>query len=338
MKILLFTIKQEEYLSDSILHGLRRIYGSNVIDFPKKEFMYRNFDLPNNQIYGNGFTLFKTLDDIYIDRNDIENKIKNKYFDLIIFSEFSRQFKLFLKYRKYIDSRIAIILDGNDRSKLYPFHGRFWKYFPLQFLDTSYFNFLTFKREWTPKTLHYRYFIPFSNILGFLLYKNIALCKISYSVPEEKIYVGPAIKEKLFPKHIVDKGLLEKINNSSSRYFFENESDYYHDLQISKYGITTKKAGWDCMRHYEIAANGTVMCFKNLKLKPTMCAPHDLIPGYNCLNYETYEDLVDQINAISDSEYEQLRVNSINWARAKTTKNLADNLLKDFLNFRKQKD
>jgi hypothetical protein len=333
MKILFLTLDNEDYLGESIFHGLRNIYGTNVVDFPKNRYMYNNCEIPNKEIYGNGFSLYKTLVDLEIDRNDIDKKIISNYFNLIIFSDFSKQFEFYFKYRKYLNNKNTVILDGNDYPKLYPFHGRFWKLFPLIFFDISYFKFLTFKREWTTKTLKYRYFIPFSNILGFMLYRKISLRKISFSIPDVKIYKGEAIKHKLFPRHIVDSTLLEKLNHSSFKYVFENEKDYYSDLQISKYGITTKRAGWDCMRHYEIAANGSVICFKKLKLKPEMCAPHDLVPGYNCLNYETYEDLMNQINSLTDLEYEQLRSRSLEWIKSKTTESVAKKFINDFLNF-----
>ena len=38
----------------------------------------------------------------------------------------------------------------------------------------------------------------------------------------------------------------------------------------SRFGVTTKKSGWDCMRHYELAASGCVPCFRDLEEKPAM--------------------------------------------------------------------
>ena len=140
-------------------------------------------------------------------------------------------------------------------------------------------NFIYFKREWTPDTKFYRYYklIPKPFVKVFTRPKN--LNKISFSIPEEKIIESLPVKTKLFPKHIVDEEVAAKVEGSFTKYAFENEKDYYADLQASKYGITTKRSGWDCMRHYEIAANGAVICFKDLDKKPETCAPHGLIPG-----------------------------------------------------------
>jgi hypothetical protein len=223
-------------------------------------------------------------------------------------------------------------LDGNDSPKLFLFHGRFWRNLPLQFLDFSYTDFKIFKREWTPKTLNFKSLFPLANLLSRKVYRRASLHKISFSIPEEKINYHATKKEKLFPMHIVDKELSSKLTNASFGYAFTKEQEYYHDLSTSKFGITTMRAGWDCMRHYEIAANGSVICFKNLASKPEKCAPHDLIPNINCLNYENHEDLMNQLNHLSNSEYEKLRSNSLEWVKNKSTKAIAQNFIHDIFN------
>jgi len=40
-----------------------------------------------------------------------------------------------------------------------------------------------------------------------------------------------------------------------------------------------KRGGWDCLRHYEIAAAGAVPCVRQLEGKPSSCAPHGLQAG-----------------------------------------------------------
>jgi len=47
-------------------------------------------------------------------------------------------------------------------------------------------------------------------------------------------------------------------------YIYKNENDYYKGYQESYFGITKLKGGWDCMRHYEILANGCIPVFENL--------------------------------------------------------------------------
>jgi hypothetical protein len=82
-----------------------------------------------------------------------------------------------------------------------------------------------------------------------------------------------------------------------TKYAFQHEKEYYYDLRISKFGITTKRGGWDCLRHYEIAANNAIVCFRNLNEKHDSCAPHGLKVGYNCIDYSNYAELMQKINS-----------------------------------------
>jgi hypothetical protein len=51
-------------------------------------------------------------------------------------------------------------------------------------------------------------------------------------------------------------------------YIYDNESGYYAAYQKACFGITKKKAGWDCMRHYEILANGCIPYFIDIEHCP----------------------------------------------------------------------
>src|SRR5204863_8665429 len=83
-------------------------------------------------------------------------------------------------------------------------------------------------------------------------------------------------KANLLPRHIVDPEVRARVAGASAAYAFDSEADYYADLQRARFGITTRRSGWDCLRHYEIAANGAVPCFRDLTLKASTCAPHGL--------------------------------------------------------------
>ena len=78
---------------------------------------------------------------------------------------------------------------------------------------------------------------------------------IQFSISEEKIIDHIPQKEKDFAT-IVPGDL--------STYVFTEESDYYGDYQKSYFAFTWKKGGWDCMRHYEILANGCIPYFVDL--------------------------------------------------------------------------
>jgi hypothetical protein len=51
-------------------------------------------------------------------------------------------------------------------------------------------------------------------------------------------------------------------------YIYEDENKYYNDYRISLFGKTMKKAGWDCLRHYEIMACEAIPYFENLEFCP----------------------------------------------------------------------
>tara|TARA_Y100000768_G_C23931691_1_gene660428 strand:- start:833 stop:1330 length:498 start_codon:yes stop_codon:yes gene_type:complete len=158
------------------------------------------------------------------------------------------------------------------------------------------------------------------------MHKNLR--EISFSFPESKMVNPESLKKtKLFMNHIVDEEVQSKVNEASSGYIFDTEEAYYSDIQISKYGITTKRSGWDCLRHYEIAANGSVICFKDLNLKPQRCAPHDLVPGQNCLSYSSYDDLKAQIESIDEEKYQKILKGSYKWIQSKTSKKVTKKML-----------
>jgi hypothetical protein len=125
---------------------------------------------------------------------------------------------------------------------------------------------------------------------------------------------------------VVDAEVAGRLPGTNTSGVFETEGEYYADLQASRYAITTKRAGWDCLRHYEIAANGCVPCFKQLNRKPATCAPHGLNRS-NCVVYENYEDMMRQVEAIDDQRYAELQAGALAWARANTTVKRARQLL-----------
>jgi hypothetical protein len=90
-----------------------------------------------------------------------------------------------------------------------------------------------------------------------------------------------------------------------------------------------KKGGWDCMRHYEIAANSTVMAFFNLHEKPECSAPHGLVDMKNAVAFSTADELLAKIDHIEKNNlYEDLRKNAMQWAWDNTCERAATNFLK----------
>jgi hypothetical protein len=86
-----------------------------------------------------------------------------------------------------------------------------------------------------------------------LLKPTINSYPISFSIPAEKIVNSiPAKHSKLAAYKPGDP------------YSYSTEEAYYQQYRDAMYGLTHKKAGWDCMRHYEILANGCLPYFPDL--------------------------------------------------------------------------
>ena len=56
-------------------------------------------------------------------------------------------------------------------------------------------------------------------------------------------------------------------------YIYDNETAYYNDYKEARFGVTLKKAGWDCMRHYEILGNECLPYFIDLE----KCPPRTMV-------------------------------------------------------------
>ncbi len=98
-----------------------------------------------------------------------------------------------------------------------------------------------------------------------LVQPNSNLKPISFCIPKSLISKQVPPKNKFFAT------ILPGIN---STYIFNSQLDYYYDYQKSYFALTTKKAGWDCLRHYEIIMNGCVPYFPNLENCPQFTMIH----------------------------------------------------------------
>jgi hypothetical protein len=246
MKILhLSDYQGVEYLSDLVLHGGRQTFGADYVDFPQVPHMYKSFPSEKSYfMYGRGFTIARRLDDIEIDRNDIMQKISDKFFDVVIFaSHISHGFAdgvINHMMQSGYTKKNMVFLDDHDMPE------RFSRHFSLY---GSYF-----KRENNHNTPSY--IIP-----------------IGYAVPEE-MYIEKPNKENKYAYVLPYR---------TETYIFNDEQSYYADYAKSYFGITMKKAGWDCLRHYEILANYCMPLFYELNQCPTNIMhrfPKEMLQNY----------------------------------------------------------
>jgi hypothetical protein len=328
-RVLFISGPSEDYLADGLFLGLRALLGADAVDHPRMEALYDTVAPERRRaLYGRGFGLYAGLPDIAVDRLQIEAQLAAGRFDLVIFSDIHRTFGRFMELLPQLDGVRVAVLDGSDSPAMYPYSGTYWRRPECWLLPRAHRRFLYFKREWTEETLHYRYFRLLPPALAARVPPPRNLRPIAFSFPDEKILADDAAPAKtgLFPRHIVDPEVRARVAGASAGYAFDCEADYYGDLQRARFGITSKRSGWDCLRHYEIAANGAVPCFRDLALKASTCAPHGL-DDENCVSYGSVDELMASIDAMGDAEYARKRRGALAWARRNSTRARARQLL-----------
>jgi hypothetical protein len=220
--------READYQCDMLFHGLRSLFGPDVVDVNRLWFMYANSFGPGkhdlSKCYGRGFTLYGLLpDDDKVDRTDILRKIKCGYFSYVIYGSVHRDRSHWKEVSSVYPASKIILIDGEDSPAIAPVLGQG----------------IYFKRELTEAdALPIQFAIPKEKILA--------------EIPAKTRKISPYAPWELRQGHI-----------------YETEADYYQDYGQSYFARTRKKAGWDCLRHYEIMAAGTLPYFERLEECPS---------------------------------------------------------------------
>lgn len=234
MNILYLTRGDEvDYQNDCLLIGLKEMFGETVVDINKAEHLYEGYDRgAASRFHGKGFTVCGVLPNLEVDRSDIESKIRNRFFDFIIFGSVWRSLDgLEFILENYPTNRICFI-DGEDEN--------------YRVVDYKSFNVPYFKRE--------------------LRDDLDGIFPISFAFPTKHINLNKS-KER-------DYSIVTPLDSSAEYvcaagqvrrgYIYDNQEEYYQDYRMSRFGITCKKGGWDCLRHYEIMGNGCIPKFLDI--------------------------------------------------------------------------
>jgi hypothetical protein len=328
-RVLFLSPDLEDYLADGLLHGLRELLGERLVDYPKHEVMYRSCPEGTlRSIRGRGFTLYGRLDDIPVSRARVIEQARWGQFDVVVFSAIHSTFGRWVDLYADLGDTPLAVLDGSDEVALYPYRGKWWRRRQHWFLPRAHTRATYFKRELTPETYAYRCFrlLPAAVASRLPILRRVR--PLAFSIPEEAIVGAPPEKHKDFAAHVVDEEAADRIPGASTSYAFATEAEYVADLRASRFGVTAKRGGWDCLRHYELAANGCVPCFRELRAKPASCAPHGLSEA-NCVVYSSADDLLRQVEAMTAEEYERLQAASIAWACENTTRRRAAGFLRE---------
>jgi hypothetical protein len=116
MKILFLTSPFPNFVPDLLLHGLRKLMDSEVIDFPRKDSLYKG-DLVGFSPAGQCNHPFFPQDENRIDRTDIPRKIASGYFRYVICD--LRIFPRFLQTIHEIPKG-CVVVDGEDQPQTVP--------------------------------------------------------------------------------------------------------------------------------------------------------------------------------------------------------------------------
>ena len=228
-----------DYQCDMLFHGLRSEYGDDVVDVERLWYMYAGEfgegRHDRSKLYGRGFTLYGLLgSDAGVDRTDIEQKIRTRYFDLIVYGSIQRCATYLREVLLAYPPEQVMFVDGEDQTGVVS-----------QLLGMG----IYFKRELARSMANVR--------------------PIQFAIPEERI--GTVVRPKTKLQAFVDP-------RNTATYIYKDEAGYYGDYAESLFGVTMKKAGWDCLRHYEIMANGCIPLFFDIEQCPASTMP--FLPKY----------------------------------------------------------
>ena len=159
--ILFLHANAEDYLADSLLHGLRTLLGADVVDVPRRDSLYAVED--QSRVYGRGFTLYGTLPQIDVRREWPIDRALRGEFDVVVFADIWRYWgpwaqmrsRLFELKRRNVT---LVAVDGHDSEVMYPHGPAYWysarPWPPPRAAGRIPF----FKRELTPHTARLRYY------------------------------------------------------------------------------------------------------------------------------------------------------------------------------------
>ena len=299
-RVLFLTHPREDYLQDQVLYGLRQILGADCVDWPRKDVLYSDCPRPKESLYGRGFTLWKQLPEIAVDRPASMETLELDRFDAVIFGSLVRQKGLLRDLRSQLRSRETppiVLLDGRDKERLY------W---PA--LRRGHY----FKRERTAFTRWLTH-------------------PISFSIPGHRVARRVPPKNALFAKHVQCEAAYEHPwvrEHCLSSYAFEDEEAYRADLESAYFGITMRKGGFECQRHYEIAAAGAIPCFYQLESKSAHGAPFGLRDGENAIAFRDARELEAKTRKALESGTQQpMAERALDWAREHSCEAVAGRLL-----------
>ena len=238
--------------------------GKDCIDVPLKKIMYHDWsETPKDSLHGKGFSLYP-----YPVQSLTAEERELKDIDFILYGVANA-------YGEVEDEELNKLV-GNDRRRIWHLDGHdLYGSAPKMIIHNGE---VVIGNQFTP------------SFKRELVCQQEGIYPIGFGIPEECILpIDLNNKIQLFQSTAPDYAIFNKVRDLGGRnhYKFTHQEDYYADLARSYFGLTCKKGGWDCLRHYEIIAAGTALLFRDFKDKPFFCSPVDL----PTLSYSTWDEL-----------------------------------------------
>lgn len=291
MKILFLTHPYPNYVPDLLLHGLRKLLGPDVVEFPRKDCLYHGVlglgICPANQLCPGWFP----QDNGQIDREDIPSKIQRGVFDLII-SDVRAWGQCAPQLGR--SPSALVIVDGEDRPVFIP-PGRH----------------VVCRRE----TDGSDYSIPLPMALPEEIFNWIS----SYDALPKKYSIGflgsthdgrrRALIENLarwYPDGLYSASVVPSPSNPFPEGRYARD-DYYRELQQCRFVLSLEGAGFDTFRFWENAACNAVHVAQRMPL----FIPNDFENNRSIVRFATTDHLraaIDRILAEKD-DFQELVIN-----------------------------
>lgn len=230
-----------DYQSDTLLIGLKELLGADVVDANKHHHLYDTF--PAEEL-ANMYGKGMTTTRVLPDLFVDRNDIEGRIY--------AREFDL-------------VVFGAIWQSHLY---------LP-QVLTTYPFDRVAFVDGQDEPTLHHLVGLPVP------YFKRELFAHSSATLPGVHPIMFGIPTSKLDFSHPKTRDVAICDPRDTSTYIYDDEASYYAGYGEARFGVTTRKAGWDCMRHYEILANGAIPAFLDI----ADCPPPTLewFPKARCL-------------------------------------------------------
>lgn len=276
--------EDQDYLADLLINGFLLNSELQTYITSKKDYLFANTNINVEEMYGKGFTYSASLKlelRKHIDANfKLLRSLLRDEFDIIIYPQVNI-------YRKFLWllillNKMPVVIDGQDYGDN-----------QIRFKEIVIGAFSFFKHLKIPHILRIKIlnslfsFLNGKKVVFFKreIYDNINAYPISYSFPSNKINEFEIDRKKRILAKIIP-GIKET-------YIYKDEQSYYNGYKESYFGLTFKKGGWDCLRHYEIIANGCIPYFPDINSCPPRTLvffPKDIIDKTNKLFEEGFSD------------------------------------------------